>query len=75
MTDLMQGTLDLLILRPAPGPLHGGTARRIRQIWQEVLRGNHGSLYPVLHRLQQQEVITATSPAGSPVRRWHKRLR
>ena len=60
--DLLQGTLDLLILRTlAPGPLHGwGIAQRIRQRSQEVLQVNQGSLYPALHRLEQQGVLTAT---------------
>ena len=60
--DLLQGTLDLLILRTlALGPLHGwGIAQRIRQRSQEVLQVNQGSLYPALHRLEQQGVLTAT---------------
>jgi transcriptional regulator len=60
-TDLLQGTLDLLVLRTlSHGPMHGwGIAQRIQQISQEVLRVNQGSLYPALHRLEQQGWIDA----------------
>jgi PadR family transcriptional regulator len=53
-TDLLQGTLDLLILRMlASGPLHGwGITQRIRQISRDVLVVNDGSLYPALYRLE-----------------------
>jgi transcriptional regulator len=59
--DLIQGTLDLLVLRTlASGPLHGwGISQRIQQISEEVLRVNQGSLYPSLHRLEQQGWISA----------------
>ena len=59
--DLLQGTLDMLILRTlALGPMHGwGIAQRIQQISQDVLRVQQGSLYPALHRLEQQGWITA----------------
>ena len=52
--DLLQGTLDLLILRTvALGPMHGwGISQRIQQVSGEVLRVNQGSLYPALHRLE-----------------------
>ena len=52
--DLLQGTLDLLILRIlALGPNHGwGIAQRIRQTSQEGLNASQGSLYPALHRLE-----------------------
>lgn len=55
-TDLVQGTLDLLILRTiALEPMHGwGIAQRIRQVSNEVLQVNQGALYPALHRLEQQ---------------------
>ena len=61
-TDLLQGTLDLLILKTlALGPLHGwGISQRIQQISEEVLQVNQGSLYPALHRLEQQGVLAAT---------------
>jgi len=51
--DLLQGTLDLLILKTlALGPQHGwGIAQRIQQISENVLRVNQGSLYPALQRL------------------------
>jgi len=59
--DLLQGTLDLLILKTlALGPEHGwGISQRIRQISQEVLQVNQGSLYPALHRLEEQGWIAA----------------
>ena len=52
--DLLQGTLDLLILRTLDlGPMHGwGISQRIQQMSDEVLRVNQGSLYPALHRLE-----------------------
>ena len=54
--DLLQGTLDLLILKTlAVGPQHGwGISQRIQQISDNVLRVNQGSLYPALQRLQQR---------------------
>jgi len=60
-TDLVQGTLDLLILKTiALEPMHGwAIAQRIRQISKEVLQVNQGSLYPALHRLEQQGWIKA----------------
>jgi transcriptional regulator len=59
--DLLQGTLDLLILRTLQNcPMHGwDIAERIEQISQQVLEVNQGSLYPALHRLEHQEWITA----------------
>ena len=53
-TDLLQGTLDLLVLRTlALEPMHGwGVAQRIQQISKEVLQIGQGSLYPALHRLE-----------------------
>jgi len=52
--DLLQGTLDLLILRTlALGPLHGwGISQRIQQMSDSALRVNQGSLYPALQRLE-----------------------
>src|ERR1700682_6257150 len=60
-TDLVQGTLDLLVLRTlARGPMHGwGIAQRIRQVSREVLQVQQGALYPALHRLEQQGWIEA----------------
>jgi len=59
--DLLQGTLDLLILRTlAAGPLHGwAISERIQQISEDVLQVNQGSLYPALHRLEHQGWIAA----------------
>jgi transcriptional regulator len=59
--DLLQGTLDLLILRTLQaGPMHGWSiSERIQQISQEVLQVNQGSLYPALHRLEHQGWIKA----------------
>ena len=60
-TDLLQGTLDLLILRTlALGPQHGwGISQRIQQTSADVLRVNQGSLYPALHRLEDQGWVTS----------------
>jgi len=60
-TDLVQGTLDLLILKTlALEPMHGwGIAQRIRQVSREVLQVNQGALYPALHRLEQSGWIKA----------------
>jgi DNA-binding PadR family transcriptional regulator len=54
-TDLVQGTLDLLILKTiALEPMHGwAIAQRIRQVSKAVLQVNQGALYPALHRLEQ----------------------
>jgi len=59
--DLLQGTLDLLILRTLrSGPQHGwAISERIEQISQDVLQVNQGSLYPALHRLEHQGWIRA----------------
>ena len=56
-SDVLQGTLDLLVLKTldAMGPLHGyGIARRIEQVSQEALALNQGTLYPALLRLEQR---------------------
>jgi transcriptional regulator len=60
-TDLIQGTLDLLILKTiALQPMHGwGIAQRIRQLSKDVLQVNQGALYPALHRLEQHGWIKA----------------
>jgi PadR family transcriptional regulator PadR len=59
--DLLQGTLDVLILKTlAVGPMHGwGIAQRIQQLSEDVLRVNQGSLYPALHRLEEEGWIAA----------------
>lgn len=60
--ELLQGTLDLLILRTLVfGPEHGqGIARSIQQQSEDVLLVDHGSLYPALQRLEAQELIEAS---------------
>jgi PadR family transcriptional regulator PadR len=59
--DLLQGTLDLLILRVVGlEPMHGwGIAQRIQQVSRDVLQVQQGSLYPALHRLEDQGWIVA----------------
>jgi len=59
--DLLQGTLDVLILKTlSPGPMHGwGISQRIQQVSEDVLRVNQGSLYPALYRLESQGWIRA----------------
>jgi transcriptional regulator len=61
-TDLLQGTLDMLILKALQlEPMHGfGISVRIRQISEEVLRVEQGSLYPALYRLEEQGWIKAS---------------
>lgn len=60
-TDLVQGTLDLLLLRVlAIEPMHGwAIAHRISQMSNDVLQVGQGSLYPALHKLEQQGWIEA----------------
>ena len=60
-TDLLQGSLDLLILKTVSlEPLHGwGISKRIRQWSSGVLEVNQGSLYPALYRLEEQGLIDA----------------
>ncbi len=59
--DLLQGTLDLLILKIlAQEPMHGwAVAQRLRQLSRDVLQVGQGSLYPALHKLEQQGWIAA----------------
>ena len=70
-TDLLQGTLDLLILKTLwAGPAHGwDIAQRIRQVSREVLSVNQGSLYPALHRLEAQGRIASEWGASDNNRR------
>ncbi len=70
-TDLVQGTLDLLILKTiALEPMHGwGIAQRIRVVSKDVLQVNQGALYPALHRLEQQGWIAAKWGASENNRR------
>jgi transcriptional regulator len=60
-SDVLQGTLDLLILRTlARGPMHGyGIAVHIQHVSDEALRVEEGSLYPALHRMEQAGWIAA----------------
>ncbi len=60
--DLLQGTLDLLILRAlASGELHGwAISQRLQQVSQDVLKVNQGSLYPALYRLEEQGWIESS---------------
>jgi PadR family transcriptional regulator PadR len=62
-SDILQGTLDLMVLQTleAMGPQHGyGIARRIEQISEDVLQLNQGTIYAALMRLQQRRWISAT---------------
>lgn len=61
-SDLLQGTLDLLILKTLElQPMHGwGITQRIQQVSESVLQVNQGSLYPALHRLEEQGWIRAS---------------
>jgi transcriptional regulator len=70
-SELLQGTLDLLILRTlAPGPMHGwGIAQRIEAVSDSVLVVNQGSLYPALHRLEAEGWIAAEWGASENNRR------
>ena len=68
-TDLLQGTLDLLILKTLRlGSLHGwGISKRVRELSNDVLQINQGSLYPALYRLEERGLIESswgTSPEG-----------
>ena len=72
-SDLLQGTLDLLILKTlATAPLHGwAVAKRIQVLSGEVLAVGQGSLYPALHRLEQQGWLRAEwkdSDLGRPAK-------
>lgn len=72
-SDLLQGTLDLLILQTiSREPLHGwGIAKRIQLLSQDILSVGQGSLYPALHRLEQQGWIRAEwrdSELGRPAK-------
>ena len=68
---LLQGTLDMLILRTLLfGPAHGhGIAKHIQRTTDEVLRLEHGSLYPALHRLQDRGWISSKWETLAPVKR------
>jgi PadR family transcriptional regulator PadR len=70
-SEVLQGTLDLLILKTlALEPMHGwGIAQRIQQISREVLQIQQGSLYPALYRLERQRWISAEWGASENNRR------
>jgi len=74
--DLLQGSLDLLILKTLVlEPLHGwGISKRIRQLSADVLQVNQGSLYPALYRLEEKGWIAAewgVSPEGRRAKLYH----
>ena len=71
MGDLLQGTLDLLILKTlALEPMHGwGIAERIQQVSQDALQVGQGSLYPALHRLELNGLIASEWAASENNRR------
>lgn len=60
-TDLLQGTLDLLILKTlSTGPMHGyGVAQRIQQASDDLLKVEEGSLYPALYRMEERGWISS----------------
>lgn len=60
-TELLQGTLDILILKALTwGPMHGyAVASWIERVTDDVLRIEEGSLYPALHRLEERDLVTA----------------
>jgi len=70
-SDLLQGTLDLLILQTLQlGPLHGwGISRHIRERTRDVLSVNQGSLYPALYRLEDRGVIVGADALSEQGRR------
>jgi PadR family transcriptional regulator PadR len=70
-TEILQGTLDLLILKTlALEPMHGwGIAQRIQQISRDVLQVQQGSLYPALYRLERKKWIQAEWGASDNNRR------
>jgi PadR family transcriptional regulator PadR len=70
-TDILQGTLDLLILKTvALEPMHGwGIAQRIQQVSHEMLQIQQGSLYPALYRLERKKWISAEWGASENNRR------
>ena len=70
-TDLVQGTLDLLLLKViALGPLHGwAIAQRLKQVSGDVLQVSEGSLYPALHKLEHEGWLTATWQVSDTGRR------
>jgi|SRR5215471_982857 len=65
-SDILQGTLDMLILKVvALGPIHGyAIARRLQQMSGDVMQVQQGSLYPALHRLEKRRWLRATWAAS-----------
>ena len=70
-SDLVQGTLDLLLLKIVGlGPLHGwAIAQRLKQVSGDVLQVSEGSLYPALHKLEHEGWLTATWQVSDTGRR------
>jgi transcriptional regulator len=70
-SELLQGTLDLLILKSLlPAPLHGwGLSKRIRELSRDVLQINQGSLYPALYRLKERGLVRSSWGVSSEGRR------
>src|SRR5258708_385573 len=71
-SDVLQGTLDLMVLKTleSMGPLHGyGIARRIEQVSDDTLNLNQGTIYPALLRLKQKRGITAEGGTSENNRR------
>lgn len=71
--DVLQGTLDLLVLRTLlTGPMHGhGIGKAIRHTSEELLQIDHGSLYPALHRMVRKGWLTSDwrdTPKGRPMK-------
>src|SRR5215469_16791590 len=76
--QLLQGTLDMLILRTLLfGPAHGHQiAKHIQRTTDDLLQVEHGSLYPALHRLERKKWISAKwAPAGKDLKREFKYYR
>ncbi len=76
-SDVLQGTLDLLILRAlALEPMHGwGVSQRIQQLSRQALQINQGSLYPALHRLERRgQIIAEWRPSENNRRAKYYRL-
>jgi len=75
--DLLQGTLDMLILRTLLfGPAHGHQiAKHIQQTTDDVLQVEHGSLYPALHRLERKGLVAAKWESGGNQKREFKYYR
>ena len=70
-TDVIQGTLDMLILRALSlGPLHGyGVVQRLRQMSEEMLSVEQGALYPALYRIEQKGWVSSKWDASETGRR------